>query len=185
MTRTKLQLRRSDFGVRQQGFTLIELAIVVVMVAVLISLGLKTINQTRVSANANAEATELPLIVSKIQKTYSTQSTYSGVSLAGLIALNIFPTERVVSPTSAQNRWGGGITVAAATLTNANDSVQLTYAGVPKDECVEVIPLVTQTVRVITVNGTSVKADGAGLDLSALGTQCAGTTNSIMYQFTK
>ncbi|QBY55983.1 hypothetical protein E0W60_33535 (plasmid) [Cupriavidus oxalaticus] len=51
---------------------------------------------------------------------------------------------------------------------SANDALTLSFTQVPQAECADVIPGVEQNVRVVTVGGTSVKANNAQTDRTAL-----------------
>jgi len=174
--------RNLNRHIKQSGFTLTELAVVTVIGAVLIGASLKPVQGMIADSRANSEIQELSVVIPKIQNKYFNKSDYTGVTTAGLANNGIFRKERV-SGTSLVNRWGGAITVAVATTTTTNDSVTLTYTKVPEQECKGIIPQLDNIVRIVTVGGTSVKADGAGTDIDALGTQCVagGSNNTVVY----
>ena len=172
---------------QQGGFTLVELMIVTVLLAVAIAVVYLGVSSYMAKDRTNQEAKELPTIFANIQAKYSQRSNFTGATCTGLINLNVFPQSRLATATTLVNRWRGNITCAVATLTTASDVLNLTYTNVPATECGDLIPMVEGYVRVITVGGTTVKADNALTDLDALGTACqaGGQNNTIVYSVPK
>lgn len=172
---------------KQKGFTLVEIAIVVAVGALLL-VGISQAPRIIAMNKANADIAELPQIVTGIQKIYANQSTYNGASMATVIGLNGLPQDRVVAgtPPSASNRWGGAITLAAASQLTADDSIDLTYSGVPSLECTNIIPSVENRFRSVTVAGTAVKPAGGTLNLNDVASSCASSDSvTIVYRFAK
>lgn len=182
---------------RQSGFTMVELGVVVAIAAVILVIALTVVPRVLANNRANAEMQELPSVISNIQKDYSNAPTYNGATLDSVIRLDAFPPERVTVPAAgaatATNRWGGAVTMSVGTISSANDIARVVYAAVPERECKSVIQGVSNLTRRIYVDnangatagaGTIVKADGAQLDLTALGTAC-GSVNSITYDVGK
>lgn len=168
---------------RQSGFTLVELIIVILIGGLILAGVAAGVSKAMSGQRANAEIAEIQNVSTSIKKIYSNKSSYSGITLTGLINMNAFPPERV-SGGAVYNRWGGAVTVVAAGTGNVNFT--LTYPSVPTSECLDIIPQLESVVDSVTVAGTSVKASGAALDVSALGTQCnSSATVSIAYTFTK
>jgi len=169
----------------QAGFTLVELGIVVAIAAVIIGIGLAVVPSIVSSIRANGEVSDLPTLSTKIRTAWANQPTYgtSGTSITTeAISLNVFPTARVTSSTTVSNRWGGSITVAAGTLNTAGDAQVITETDVPQTECTLVVEGVDQSFPVITVNGTSVKANGASqVTLATVGTACVSGTNTLAF----
>lgn len=172
---------------KQRGFGIIEIGIVLVIVGILLAVTLSYVRGVLADNRANDELKELPMVITRIQKLYNNRPNFNALTQTALISNGTFPQERITSPTVLNNRWGGAITAAVSTLTNPDDAVTLTYTRVQEAECKAIIPQIENYVRTITVNGVSVKADGAQVDLAALGTQCVagGTTSTIVYQISK
>jgi nitrate/nitrite transporter NarK len=155
---------------------------------VIIAIGLAVVPGIIASNRANAEISEVPSVVAKIQKLYNNQSSFSGVTTGQVAALSVYPDQEASAVGGTiTDRWGGAVTVASGTLKVAGDSVILTYNNVPQAECTQIVPGVANSVRVITIGGTSVKADGQAVNLTTVGSQCAAgsTANTITYQFSK
>jgi len=171
----------------QAGFTLTELMIAAVIIAIGIALVYSGVKAYMAKDRANTEGKELPTIFTNIQSKYSQRANYSGATCAGLINLGVFPNVRVATPTTLTNRWGGAITCAVGTVTATNDVLNLSYTMIPEAECKDIVPMIEDAVRVVTVGGTTVKADNAQTDLDALGTACkaGGQNNSIVYSVGK
>src|SRR5260363_156660 len=169
--------------------TLIENLIALAVVAVPIALAIKPVHQALSNAKANDEMGELPTIIANIQKVFANRANFGGATQELFVNQHVFPTDRVVPQTAElANRWGGAITTSVVTIGSSapNNGIALTYEGVPSMECAAVIPQMDEIVRIISVNGTQVKADGQPADLDAVSTACnASHANEIVYQFSK
>lgn len=184
---------------RQAGFTLIELGVVVAIGFLLIGIGLYKAPAIMANYRANAEISELPQIVTNIQKIAANASNYSGYTLDTVIRNDAFPQNRTTigagaGSATATNRWNGPITFAVGTISTTGDIGRLVYQGVPDSECKNVITAVAQMFRRIYVdssnsatagNGTQVKTDNQVLNSASVGTACSGGANSITYDFAK
>lgn len=179
---------------RQRGFTLIEIGIVVGIAALLVGIAMALVPQIMVQIRSNSEASEMPGIAGKIQKVYSNRAIFPATATMGpeLGSLNAFPPERVTNAAAGtfNNRFGGAITPTQGTITNAGDALWLDYTNVPSAECIEVVQAVANGPRQIWVNGTGagnlVKPAGGPVDLTVLPAQCNAATNvSIRYEFNK
>ena len=150
----------------QRGFTMVELAVVVAIGAVILVIALAVVPAVLANNRANAEMQELPSILSNIQKAYSNAPTYAGATLDAVIRLNAFPAERVTIPgagaATATNRWGGTITLAVANLSATNDIVRLVYTNVSERECKAIIQGVAGLMRRIYVDSANGGAAGGG-----------------------
>jgi prepilin-type N-terminal cleavage/methylation domain-containing protein len=171
---------------RQSGFTLVELGMVVAIGAIIIGIGLVVVPSILASTRANAEISELPTVVTKIQRSFQNQPNYSQVSQSTIAGLKAFPDSQV-SGTTITNRWGGTVTVAPATLVTTDDAVAITSTQIPTAECLQLGQGVEGTMRQISIAGVVVKADGTtATDPAKLGTQCASaSTVTIVYTFGK
>lgn len=171
----------------QRGFTLVELMIASVIIAIGIALVYAGVKTYMAKDRANTEGKELTPIFTNIQAKYSQRANYSGVTCAGLINLGVFPDVRQATATTLTNRWGGSITCSVGTITSTNDVVNLTYTNVPEAECKDIVPMIEDAVRVVSVGGATVKSDNVQTDLDALGTACkaGGQNNSVVYSIGK
>jgi type II secretory pathway pseudopilin PulG len=184
--------------IKQGGFTLIELGIVVAIGFLIIGIGLYKAPSIMANYRANAETTELPQIVTNSQKIAVNSPNYNGFTLDTLIRNDAMPANRVTVPASgaatATNRWNGTITFEVGTIATTGDIGRYVYTNVPDSECKSVVNAVSQMMRRIYVDkansgtagaGVAVKPDNAQLDTAALGVNCSGNANSITYDFAK
>lgn len=173
------------FTKAHRGFSLVELSIVLIIGVALIAVALKVVPSMLTDSHVAAEAKELPMIMTRVQRMFANRPNYTGLGTALAISNNVFPSDRVVNATTVNNQFGGTITTNPATLITTADAAQLIYTSVPEDVCKELIPQVESYMRIIDVNGTSVKQDGQISDLTAIGTQCTsgGSNNTITYTF--
>lgn len=172
----------------QRGFGIIEIGIVLVIVSMLLAVTLGYVRGVLADNRANDEARDLAQTVIRIQRLYNNRSNYTGATLTGLIGNGVFPSERLSGTTGVNNRWGGTVTFALATLATTNDAITLTYSNVPQLECNSVISQVERSVSRILVGTATVKpyaVGGGTLDINSLGTACGtgGSTNSLAFTF--
>ena len=83
---------------KQQGFTLLELGIVVTIALILVGVGVTKVPKIMADNRANSEIAELPQIVTNSQKAVMNQQSYTGMTLDTLIRLDVFPQNRVTIP---------------------------------------------------------------------------------------
>lgn len=182
----------------QQGFTLVELIVVIAIGFGIIFYALNKVPQVLANSRSSGEISELPTITSEMQRIAANRPNWSTFTLDAMVRNNAFPDNRTTVPTSgsatATNRWGGPITFTSGTISTTGDIARITSAGVPMRECKTVVVGVAQTFRRVYVDpansgtagaGTAVKADGAAVDENAVGTACSGQSNSITYDLGK
>lgn len=181
------RIKRLSIKRNQRGYTLVELAIAGAIIALLIYGVVKLVSGVIADHRANAELSELPMVITKMQKVYGNRSSFAGATQATFVNNNSFPVDWVVTgSTNLVNRWSGPVTVAVTTIGGvANNAIALTSGSVPDSECKSVVPGMDDSVRTTTVNGAVVKQDGQPSDPALVGTSCANTTNTIVYTFSK
>lgn len=173
---------------KQQGFTLIELAIVLAIAAIIGILIFMRMTKVQNANIANNESSNLAMMVSDARTKFSNQGDYAGVSAAVLINNGLVP-QTMVSGATIKTGWGTGVTVAPSNLNGtANDGIKFTYT-VPKKNCSDFVTGAAAAVSKITIGTTVVKNAPAGsstLDMTALGTACdasaAGTVAAAFEQ---
>lgn len=173
---------------RQRGMTLVETMIAIAIGLIIVAVGIKGVRGAMADSRSTDEVGDLPKIFSNLQKVYAQRPSFAGATQAIFVNNNAFPDSMVTSgSTNVTNRWGGAVTVAVTSIGGGTNNA-LTYetTGVPSAECSNVIPQLENVVRIVTVNGTSVKADKNPTDLSALGTACsAGVSSDVIYTISK
>lgn len=78
--------------------------------------------------------------------------------------------------TTATNPYGGAITLVPASLNGTNDSVQVTWPNVLKDQCSDIVTNIEREMRQVSVGSTVVKDGGGPMDIEALETACDAAT---------
>jgi len=168
----------------RRGFTLIEVLVVIVLIglaaAVIIPRFITSGNKLR----ANDEVTELQQIVSEVKAKYTSAPTFTGVTLTGLVNLQVFPSVRTNQAAgTAANAFGG--VWAVALNAPANDQITLTGGSYPRSVCADVVTNAQAAFTAVSVNAVAVKPAGGALDINATGTNCNADLNTIAWTFTK
>ena len=171
---------RKALGKAQKGVTMIELSIVLVIAGLLaaaVFLAFQS-NARRVSVGDNtALITET---AAELKKKFGLTNQYGAVTTALAVQSRAIPDQlRIPTTATAQNGYGGLITVAPATLTQANDAALLTWSSVKQSECIDLVIGTSDTARRIEVPaGTAVKPTDGVLNLATLATQCELAANT-------
>ncbi|EBR7327571.1 prepilin-type N-terminal cleavage/methylation domain-containing protein [Salmonella enterica subsp. enterica serovar Ahuza] len=130
----KLIVKEEEKRSNEDGFTLIE-AMVVMIVGVMVLAGAAAgINKLFVANNVSTEAQNIQSIAANMKTVASSEGGYD--SIAGnkeAIDLHVFPTNMKINGTDVRNVWGGSVTVVGTA-----DSYTLTYPSVPAEECIQI-----------------------------------------------
>ena len=164
--------RRQWGGVLDEyGFYLLLAGLALVAILVLFSR-----NQT--DTQVQQLTTELNGVIGKVKTSYRGQ--YSKVSIAALKSNGVFKDLTTMTETGANvilQPGGGQLTVTAAQLLSANDSLQWTIPQQPDAACIAIVASYQGSAGKIVVNGTTIKAVGGEIDPSKV--SCSGGSNSI------
>ena len=170
---------------KQRGVSMVDIGIWAAVAVGVVIIFVKAIGPVLAQNRARDEIAEMAKVVTNIQSKWSNASSFNGVTLAQLINNDVFPRSWV-NGAAVNNRWGGPVTIALSTMVTANDSMIITSASVPSEECKNITPGLVESVRVITVDGTVVKANGGQINMGTVGTACGnGAIVSIEYQIGK
>lgn len=164
--------RRQWGGVLDEyGFYLLLAGLALVAILVLFSR-----NQT--DTQVQQLTTELNGVIGKVKTSYRGQ--YSKVSIAALKSNGVFKDLTTMTETGANvilQPGGGQLTVTAAQLLSANDSLQWTIPQQPDAACIAIVASYQGSAGKIVVNGTTIKAVGGEIDPSKV--SCSGGSNTI------
>lgn len=170
--------RTYNFPRQQQGMTLIELSVAIIVGLVLLAVAIGGISSTMSKSDINAEAQGMTGIIANA-KTLRAGGSYgaSGTNLVpSLIALKGVPSTVTVNGTNLANQWGGTVTV-----TSTGPGYVVSTADVPQDACIELATTLSKTMMSTSING------GAGIagqvSTAQATTACSGTgnTNSVAW----
>lgn len=108
-----------------------------------------------------------------VNSVYSGQPNFAGLTTAAVASPSIIDQKYLPAAGSISNAYGGAVTFAPATLNGVtNNSQVMTETNVPRKACSYHVNMMAADVDVITVGGTTVKAQNAGVDPAATITQC-------------
>jgi prepilin-type N-terminal cleavage/methylation domain-containing protein len=163
---------------KQRGMSMLELSVVLVVVALIgaaVYAGLQS-NSRRVELQDNQNlVTE---ISAELQKKFGKTNTYGAVTTALAVQSRAIPDQlRIPGTTTAQNSYGGAITVTPVTLTQVNDAALVTWNNVPQAQCMDLVIGTERGARRVQVAGAVVKPTDGALAVATLAAQCesAGT----------
>ncbi|ECN5160552.1 prepilin-type N-terminal cleavage/methylation domain-containing protein [Salmonella enterica subsp. enterica serovar Newport] len=130
----KLIVKEEEKRSNEDGFTLIE-AMVVMIVGVMVLAGAAAgINKLFVANNVSTEAQNIQSIAANMKTVASSEGGYDSIaSNKEAIDLHVFPTNMKINGTDVRNVWGGSVTVAGTA-----DSYTLIYPSVPAEECIQI-----------------------------------------------
>jgi prepilin-type N-terminal cleavage/methylation domain-containing protein len=80
---------------RQQGFTLVELGISMVLIASMVLAGFYVVKRIRTDAAINAAIASANVSMNKANAAFSGSDSTAGANLTTLAAMNIWPKERL------------------------------------------------------------------------------------------
>jgi prepilin-type N-terminal cleavage/methylation domain-containing protein len=169
----------------QRGFSLLEVALVLVVILLGAGAILSAYTGTKSAADANNESKNINTILAGVKRIYAGTRGYTGLANTVLINGGGAPTN-MISGTNLTNAYGGAVTVAPTNISGGtNNAFTITYAGVPGPDCTALVNQVSQTFSVIVVGTTNVKTLAAPqLDVPGLTTACSGGGNSNTIVFT-
>ena len=163
---------------KQQGASLLEITIYLFIAGIVVFGALRFFGPLRSNAESNKYVQDMNQVFAAATKAKSGQ-TYSAQVPGLIINAQNLPSS-MINGTDIINDFG---TLAfAQTNINGitNGGLIITSPNVPQSLCGNSIPQLAESAEIITVGGTSVKAQNAPVDEAALIANC-GATNSIAF----
>lgn len=164
---------RAPVAHKNKGFTLIEMAIVLAIAAIVLFGVFTMVSRANNARVATDEAQNFNIISSDMRTKFSTQGNYTGVTVENLVNLGAVP-KHMVSGGTINTGWGTTVTAAVTNLTGTDDGVAFTYT-VPRESCADFVTAASGASAVVSVDGTSIKNVPGGantVNVAALGTAC-------------
>lgn len=170
-------------GLKQKGFISIEMGLGLLVVAFLIAAAVMYYRENQRRNSVNNNHSEILSIAGTLVSKYGQLNRYGDVTTDLAVKAGVVPAHlRDPGADTAQNRFGGPIEIAPVDLTGTNDGIALTWANVPANQCSDIVSASQGEFRVITVDGTEVKGDGAELEFDALEEACdAGAPVELVF----
>lgn len=180
----------------QKGFTLVEMIIVMAITAILAIIGIPYLQNYIIQGKVEPTANDLRNGAAAMRKNFNVGATpYStlgtGATATAVFANNLRGAATAMSVGGAGatatlshgiGAAGSAITIASSTLSTAGDSYTITMPTVNSAACPDMAAIMARTAEVITINGTSVKANGAAYDGGKASNLCTdGDTNTFVF----
>ena len=179
----------------QRGFTLVELTVVMLIVAVLIVLSFPRVKSYIVEGKVSPTGSDMVAALSRIRSNAegAGNTPYAALTTASLAnAMRDRTTALVVTGVGAaatlQHKIGATnsqVTVAPATITAAGDSFTVTFPTVNAAACPGLSNVLQNSAEIISINGQVVKsipAPAVAYDGSTAQNQCtADDTNTFVF----
>lgn len=167
------QMRPFVSKMRQRGDFLISLTVALLITAVIAG-------SAFIYFRDNLRQNDIKEAVQKVNTTggslranFGLNNQYGSVTTAIAVQSRAIPEDqRIPGTTTAQNVFGGAVTVTPVTLTQPNDGLTLSWANVPTWACSQIVLGTQNTARRISVGGTPVKALDGALTAATMTTQC-------------
>ena len=160
------------------GFSLVEMLLVVVFIALLLAAALAMYNSTRASNSASQMARDIVAVQAGVNSLYAGQSDYTGLDNELLYNAQRLPTTLRYNDGTISNDDGSTLTVAGE-----DDNYTITITSVPKATCISVLSALNTGWTQVSVGGTAVKESASDfpVTVSEAETACAADTQTIVY----
>lgn len=163
------RLRRTS---RQGGLTLMEIALALVVVAVVIAGAIVLYRNGSTSATTQNEVGYLRTTFAEVKQLYGTSNDYGTSDITStLVTTKAAPQSWIVN-NNLQNSWNGSVTV-----TGNSSTFKVTTTNVPSKACIQLAQFDTNAVAV-TVNGSSLAVP---VTPAAASSACSSDTNTIAW----
>ncbi|MFM4785500.1 type 4 pilus major pilin [Aeromonas veronii] len=147
-------------GVKKNGFTLMEVLVVLAIVAVIYIAFGDRVNSTFAGTDNQAELENVTMIITGAKALKSTVGYSDANMVPALIDIKQVPSSMTITGTAAArkifNQWGGEVSLAGAQTDKTTYLV--TDRSVPKDVCIRMVSSLTKGGL---VKSTNINAKGA------------------------
>lgn len=174
------KVRATRKGVKskpQNGFMSLELGLVLLIVALAIVAAVLYYRDNLRKTAINTTTQQMLSVSSNLRAKYGQANKFGAITTSVAVRAGVIPEFlRDGTGTTATNPYGGAITLVPASLNGTNDSVQVTWPNVPKDQCSDIVTNIEREMRQVSVGSTVVKDGGGPMDIEALETACDAAT---------
>lgn len=177
----RIKQGRAQTPKRQQGLTLAEFSLVLAAGAVLIVIAVFVYQGVQRRSQINDTVQSTIGIIANLQATFGQSNRYAFATTVNAVGSSVIPKRlQDASGSSASDIYGGAITVAPSTLTQAGDAADLSLADIPLEQCVDIVNSTEAQARVLKVGATVVKPKNGTLDSNALNSACIAAPRSVI-----
>ena len=165
---------------KQAGFSLLELMVYLIIIAIAGSLIYQQYQKAKVSQNVDAESKNLQTLLVGMEQ-LSTGGNYTDSTVANLKTAKLLPSSVKFDGNTILPSFGHGSEIAID-LTNVTNP-KISYSKLTTEECVKFVTASSSIVSGdVTVGGTTVRnADGA-ISGGSVATQCAASNrNTVVF----
>lgn len=180
----------------QRGFTLIELTIVLILIAILAYLSMPKIRAYMIEGRVESHSKALAEAVMRIRANTegAGPTPYSSVSTATMAntlrdrstAMTVNGSGTAATVSHSLGATGALVSVATATITTSGDSFAVTFPSVHNGACPSFSTQIQNTAEIISINGTVVKSIPGAIAYNGQAAQDActgGDTNAFVFTF--
>ena len=195
-------LKKSGLSkVAQKGVTLVELSIALAIAAVVTVVGVQFASSALRETRIAGESARFNSVVMKSRAAFANYAVTdaTNITTANAIRGNVFPADMLINGTTIQtaaaadlkNRWNGAVTITPDPTTGGKNVLNLSYAGIPQEDCVEFVSRVSPLAVYIGDTGYAKlakqpTANNGVLNLNLLAVDlCAGANNTVVFGYTK
>lgn len=171
------------------GFNLVETAIVLGIVGLVIGGIWVAANSVQSNVRKSEASKALIQIVQNVRAMFDGQSPSATGSInSAVISARAVPTD-FVNGTNIVNPWNGGVTISLAQAGSQIDSLDIAYASMPRDVCIELtsrntnVTTGTGLTQILIANGSStVTVTSFPYSPATAATDCLAT-NTVTWRF--
>lgn len=175
-------LTRLSKGVRSSlGFTLTEALLALGVVTAATGTMFLFFGQVDAKAKLASETRNLRELSRRIESSSGMVGTFRGVSTTAVVVDGLAPDSQLGAGESVlTNAWGGAVNVQPYTVDRFGDSFSVSYAGLPRQACVDLVAANASGVWDAQVSDVSViRNTGGQLDVGLLGSTFADKSRVV------
>lgn len=164
-------MKKRNNKVRHEGYSLIELLLVIAFIAGALVLAFVTYPKVQATSRANLESQHLSVLSTEIKNLYASAKSFSTLSNAVALNAKIIPDDMRVDGVAIKNVWEGDVIIETSPTPN---KYQITYGMVPAAECAKIATGVAVNFMALTIGGAGIFNRS---DPGASGNDSGGTVN--------
>ena len=175
--------------IRQRGFTIIELLIVLVVMAVLLSTTVALSSKSDIAASVSQDTSLVETVVRCAKRYRAGRSSYIGFDTESIIATHCIDGLGYINDDrdAIINPFGGTLSIEADEYNGIDDQgLVITGNGYSRDECSLIANSRINSARIVSINGNIVKnITDESVALSDITDECDADNNTIASTYTR